>query len=89
MVDDLDLLEARFVLRFGAAFRAEGLGRDLALAFICRLVSAFSGAVSSISSEAAGRAGPSGTGAGAVLAGSPGVSSPVIRWRLVGFIRAP
>ena len=89
MVDDLDLLEARFVLRFGAAFRAEGLGRDLALAFIFRLVSAFSGAVSSISSVAAGRAGPSGAGAGAVLAGSPGAAYPVIRWRLVGFMRAP
>ena len=86
--DDFDLLEARLTWRLGAAFRAAGLERDLALAFIFREVSAFSGAVSSISSAAAGRAGPSGTGAGSGAAASPGAAYPVIRWRLVGFMPA-
>lgn len=86
--DDFDLPEARLTWRFGAAFRAAGLERDLALAFIVREVSAFSGAVSSISSEAAGRAGPSGTGAGSGEAVSLGAAYPVIRWRFVGFMCA-
>jgi hypothetical protein len=64
------------------------LERDLALAFIVREVSVFSGAVSSISSEAAGRAGPSGTGAGSGAAASPGPGYPVMRRRLVGFMPA-
>lgn len=88
LVDDLDLLEARLTWRLGAAFRAAGLERDLALAFIVREVSSFSGAVSSISSEAAGRAGPSGTGAGSGAAASPGAAYPVMRWRLIGFMQA-
>lgn len=92
LVDDLDLPEARLTLRFGAAleapFRAAGLERDLALAFICCLVSAFSGSVSSISSAAAGGVGASGTGAGSGAATSPGAAYPVTRLRLVGFMPA-
>lgn len=74
--------------RLGAAFLAAGFGLDLALAFIFRLVSAFSGSVSSTISGAAGASSGSGTGAAAGTGASPGAAYPVTRLRLVGFMRS-